>query len=139
VLSALVQVLVRVKKPYMITRKGLGGTSGLALRTLRPYIAMVLLPLAACWLSLSVYLPSSSQGYLLFAMQDAVVFLLVLIFVISQEIRGGPGDSASLVNRLGRQTRPLLAILLLGLATVGTAVAVAQPIWDALSQARLPF
>ncbi|KJE22364.1 glycosyl transferase [Frankia torreyi] len=134
VLSALVQVVLRVKKPYMITKKGVDGDgNAISLRMVAPYIAMVILPLAACWCYLAAYGPGSNEGYLLFALQDALVFLLVLIFVILQEVRATPGGSSQLTVRLRRQAAPLLTTAVLAVATAITAAACSMPIWGALS------
>ncbi|KPM57040.1 cellulose synthase [Frankia sp. R43] len=134
VLSALVQVVLRVKKPYMITKKGVGDDAGaMSLRLVAPYIAMVVLPLAVCWFHLAVYDAGATAGYLLFALQDTLVFLLVLGFVVAQEVRAAPGGGAPFAVRLRRQARPLLATGLLAAAAVVTAVACWPPIWDAIS------
>jgi cellulose synthase (UDP-forming) len=134
VLSALVQVVLRVKKPYMITKKGVGGdAAALSLRLVAPYIAMAILPLVACWYHLAVYRSGATAGYLLFAVQESLMFVLVLAFVLLQEIRVVPDGELRLAVRLRRQARPLLTTALLGAAMVATAVACWRPIWTAVS------
>ncbi|OAA18307.1 glycosyl transferase [Frankia sp. EI5c] len=134
VLSALVQVVLRVKKPYMITKKGVGDDAGaLSLRLVVPYVALVLLPLVTCWFHLLSYDSGPAAGYLLFALQDALVFLLVVAFVLAQEIRLAPGDETPLARRLRRQRRPLLTTGVLAVATAVTAAACAQPLWAAVT------
>jgi len=129
VLSALIQVIGRVKKPYMITKKGVGrGPESLSLRPVAPYIAMVVVPLAACWGYLAAHRSGPAAGYLFFALQDALVFLLVLAAVLVREAAdGGPGA------RRRRYAKPVATIAVLTVATTATALASAGPIWTAIS------
>jgi cellulose synthase/poly-beta-1,6-N-acetylglucosamine synthase-like glycosyltransferase len=137
VLSALVQVVLRVKKPYMITKKGVDGDGApMSLRLVAPYIAMVVLPLAACWYHLARYDGGPTAGYLLFALQDALVFLLVLAFVLAQEIRTAAAGEPRLSTRLRRQARPLTMTISLGTALLVTAVASGPAVWTAISSVR---
>ncbi|MCK9895816.1 glycosyltransferase family 2 protein [Frankia sp. AgB32] len=132
VLSALVQVVFRIKKPYMITKKGVDGEgAALSLRLVTPYLAMVVLPLVACWYHLVVYGSGRTAGYLLFALQDSLVFLLVLILILRQEIIDAAGNEPQLAARLRRQARPLTTTGLLAVALVATAGACWVPLWTA--------
>jgi cellulose synthase (UDP-forming) len=99
VLSALVQVVLRVKKPYMITTKGIGGGAvpRLHLKVLAPYLALIGSSLAACWFYLLVHERSASQGYLLFAVQGAALFWLLLAVILVQDLRS--------IERLGARAR----------------------------------
>jgi cellulose synthase (UDP-forming) len=99
VLSAFVQVILRVKKPYMITTKGIaqGTVPRLQLRTLVPYLALVGASLGACWFYLVVHGHSAAQGYLLFAVEGAALFWLLLAVVLTQDLRA--------VRRLGASAR----------------------------------
>lgn len=134
VLSALVQVVLRVKKPYMITKKGVGGDgAALPLGLVAPYIAMAVLPLAACWYYLTVYGSGPTAGNLLFALQDALVFLLVLAFVVVQEVLAATDGEPRLAVRLRRQARTLTTTGLLAVALVATAIASGHPLWTAIS------
>ncbi|OHV36755.1 cellulose synthase [Parafrankia soli] len=136
VLSALVQVVLRVKKPYMITKKGVGGEAGaVSLRPMAPYVAMVVVPLAACWTYLTVHHAGGRSGYLLFALQDSLTFLLVLSVVILQEGRLSGDGGTPLAVRLRRAAAPLAMTGLLTAVTVATAIASWHPIWAALSSA----
>jgi cellulose synthase (UDP-forming) len=89
VLSALVQVVLRVKKPYMITTKGLGqgALPPLPSAVLAPYLGLVGSSLAACWFYITVYDHSAAQGYLFFAIQGAGLFWLLVALILVQDLR----------------------------------------------------
>jgi cellulose synthase/poly-beta-1,6-N-acetylglucosamine synthase-like glycosyltransferase len=78
VLSALVQVLLKVQKPYMITVKGLqrGVSRPFSLGAHAPYFALMGLAILSCWFYIAVFNSSPVQGNLLFALQGALIFLL---------------------------------------------------------------
>jgi cellulose synthase (UDP-forming) len=89
VLSALVQVVLRVKKPYMITTKGVGrGTlPPMPPAVLAPYLGLVGSSLAACWFYITVYDHSAAQGYLFFAIHGAALFWLLIALILVQDLR----------------------------------------------------
>lgn len=134
VVSALVQVLFRVKKSYMITRKGVdvAAAHGFPMRLVAPYAALVLLPLGCCWLYLVVYQGGSGQGYLLFGIQDALLFWLLLVVILTEEVRDKQRYGPSLPGRLRLHARPLLLTATLGVLLVVTTVASAEPIYEAV-------
>lgn len=134
VLSALIQVLLGVKKPYMITRKGVDADKPrrLRLRVLMPYAVLVLLPLATCWLYLIGYHRGFSQGYLLFGIQGATLFWLLLVTVVTQEVRHGLRPVAGPTARLKSFTGPILLCAGLGALLLGTTVASVALIGEAL-------
>ncbi|MFZ0832382.1 MAG: hypothetical protein WAM92_04720, partial [Mycobacterium sp.] len=134
VIGALVQVLFRVKKPYMITRKGMHGSAarGFPMRLVMPYAALVALALGACWLYLGVYHAGRTQGFLLFGLQGALLFWLLLVIVMTQEVRDKQRYGLSLAGRLRSHAGPLLLTAALAAFLVVTAVASAQPIYEAL-------
>ena len=89
VLSALAQVILGVKKPYMITAKGVGSSEQRPMRlaSLVPYISLILLSLGACWLYMAIYHSGNCQGYMFFAIQESALFWLLLIVILVQDIR----------------------------------------------------
>jgi cellulose synthase (UDP-forming) len=118
----------------MITRKGVGRVAEtVSLRLVTPYITMVLLPLAACWCYLARYGSGSAEGYLFFALQDAVVFLLVLAVVLIRETAALSTVDTPRSVRLRRNVKPVTTVGILTTATIATAIASWQPIWDAIS------
>ena len=87
VLSALVQVLLRVKKPYMITEKGIRTEPPrFPFGVIFPYIALITLSLGVCWLYLGLYGGGHSQGYLFFALKGALVFLIMLVVLVGHDM-----------------------------------------------------
>jgi cellulose synthase (UDP-forming) len=78
VLSAFVQVILKVKKPYMITVKGLqnGAKRPFSLAAYTPYFILMGIALIACWFYLVVFGQSAAQGNLLFSLQGALFFWL---------------------------------------------------------------
>jgi hypothetical protein len=107
VLSALVQVVFRVKKPYMITVKGMadGKPKAIRLAVLAPYLVMTAISLGACWFSITYYRHSSTQGVLFFVLENVLFLLLLLVAVCYQDLRA-----------LGRRGVGLLGGIRLGAA-----------------------
>lgn len=134
VVSAFAQVVLRVKKPYMITKKGLGAGRRISLRPLAPYMVLILAPLAACWLYIARYGTGDCQGYLFFALEEAALFWLLLLLILTQEIRGlgHAGISAGRYFRLC--IVPSLAAMLMTLVLGVTATASYSRILEALSR-----
>lgn len=89
VLSAFVQVVLRVQKPYMITVKGLNDDirGSLRLAMLAPYIALVGVSLGSCWLYMAWYHSGAAQGYLFFAVENAALFWVVIVAVLAADAR----------------------------------------------------
>ena len=135
VLNAFVQVVFRVKKPYMITVKGLAGTSIPKFRVaeVAPYALLVLGSLAVCWIYLARNQNSATQGMLFFALEEALLFWLLIAVVLLQDIQalrsGGVGLSKTLRARLS----PVAATVALVLLVAGTAVPASGPIWQAVT------
>lgn len=134
VLNAFVQVVLRIEKPYMITMKGIRGgiTRRFSLQVAAPYIVMTTLPLAVCWFYLGVYHRSSSQGYLLFALLDALLFFLLVVVTVTQDSRSGQPDDLPFVDRIRLHGHAMVLSGVLGFLFVVTALASSEPIADAL-------
>lgn len=134
VIGALVQVLLRVKKPYMITRKGVHGgvNRPFPMRLLTPYAALVVLALGSCWFYLGVYHRGATQGFLLFGIQGALLFWLLLVIVVIQELRDKQRYSLSLPGRLGLHAAPVFVTFALGVFLLVTTVASAERIYEAV-------
>lgn len=87
VLSALVQVFLRVKKPYMVTIKGLqDGVHKFPFGLLAPYIGLIGLSLGACWWYIEIYRTGPAQGYLFFALKGTLIFWLLLVVVLGIDL-----------------------------------------------------
>lgn len=125
VLSAFVQVLLRVQKPYMITVKGLqrGMKRPFPLASHYPYIALILLSLGACWFYLFTIKQSSAQGYLLFALQGAIMILLVYVTALFMDIFDMIREGISWITGLTLRIKPLLLLIILAGMCIWTAIA----------------
>jgi cellulose synthase (UDP-forming) len=133
VLSALIQFLLRVKKPYMITVKGMGGTMPrFSLTILTPYIGLIGISLGACWFYLEVYGAGHAQGYLFFALKGALVFLLMLFALVGHDLYSLKRSGVPLPRIIRARGAAIIMILSLTAAFVGTAVSSAGPILQTL-------
>jgi cellulose synthase (UDP-forming) len=113
VLSALVQVILKVKKPYMITIKGLqhGSKRPFSLGAHMPYFILISLALVACWFYLGVFGQSPAQGNLLFALQGAVIFLLAYVISLFKDLTDMKKESITGVQYIRLRIKPLMMLL----------------------------
>ena len=127
VLSALVQVLLRVKKPYMITVKGMRRTDPprFPLIVIAPYVALISLSLGVCWLYLRLYGGGQSEGYLFFALKGALIFLLMLAVLVGHDmyslIRSGT-PVLRVVRARADAIAVILSLTVLFIATAASSV-----------------
>jgi cellulose synthase (UDP-forming) len=133
VLSAFVQVLLRVKKPYMITKKGVqtGAASTFRLSLLTPYLGLIGLALASCWVYLTQVGTGPTQGMLFFALLEAAVFALLLAVVLHQDLRTLVAGGLSAGRSVRLRAVPLATFLLVTALVVVTIAWSAQPVWVA--------
>jgi cellulose synthase (UDP-forming) len=134
VLSALIQVLLKVQKPYMITVKGLqrGEQRPFSLASHNPYFALIVISLAACWFYLSVIGNSPVGGYLLFALQGAAIFLLTYIIALAKDVIDMVKEGISLVHGLMLRAKPLLVLVTFLLLIAATAYIASGDIYHAV-------
>jgi cellulose synthase (UDP-forming) len=133
VFSAFVQVLFRVRKPYMITQKGIGagGVAPFRLSVLAPYIALIGLALASCWFYLVEFGSSAAQGMLFFALIEAALFAVFFAVVLQQDLRALRDEGMSLATTVRLRAVPLLASAVVAGLVVATALWCAGPVWTA--------
>ena len=113
VLSALIQVLLKVKKPYMITVKGLqqGAKSPLSLAAHVPYFLLMVIALAACWFYLLVFGHSAAQGNLQFALQGSLIFLLTYIITLLKDLAAILKEKIPLTQYIVLRLKPLAMLV----------------------------
>lgn len=135
VLSALVQVILKVEKPYMITVKGMhsGENRPFVLQTYIPYVGLVFLSLVASWKYMLTTGTGSVQGYLLFALQGALMFVSVFGIALVLDIRAMLQEGVTPGNTLKLRFRALAVAIILILGIVTTSYASYQPVVQALS------
>jgi cellulose synthase (UDP-forming) len=115
VLWALVNVLLRIERPYMITPKGkTDGAGPRALTIYGPYVFLAGFPLAAVWLFHITTGPALLRGYYGLVLANALMGALVLATTVVMDIR------QSVVHRALRSVlRARAGILLAVVALVG--------------------
>ncbi len=134
VLSALVQVLLKVEKPYMITVKGLqhGAKRPFSMAVHVPYFILMSLALFACWFYLVVYGQSAAQGNLLFALQGALIFLLAYAVSVLNDLTEIAQEGVSFTQYLLMRIKPLCTLLLFLTLMIWTAFLCAGHIYQAI-------
>jgi cellulose synthase (UDP-forming) len=132
VLSALVQVLLRVRKPYMITTKGIAdGPVTTRLSTFRPYLLLIGLAVASCWVYLVQVGHSSVQGMLFFALVEAVFFIVLLAVVLTQDLRSLRRSGTPVAQSIRARAVPLAVACGVLTLIVVTALWSVQPVLTA--------
>jgi cellulose synthase (UDP-forming) len=136
VLSALLQVLLRVRKPYMITVKGIqrGAQRPFSLVPHYPYFILMGVSLSACQFYLLTVGHSASQGYLLFTLQGAAFFLLVYIIVLIKDIVDMTRESISFPRSAKLRGKALLVLIVITSLFIWTAIVSSKDIFQALMQ-----
>jgi cellulose synthase/poly-beta-1,6-N-acetylglucosamine synthase-like glycosyltransferase len=142
VLSAFVQVILRVKKPYMITVKGLGADvrQTFKMGLVAPYVGLFAVSIGACWVYLVRYSYSASQGYLFFGLEDAALFLLLIMVIFLLDARELVLAEVPVLQCVRLRLAPLLLTATMVAALMTTAAASYTRILEALSGgASWPF
>lgn len=135
VLSALIQVIMKVEKPYMITVKGMhtGENRPFVLQTYLPYLGLVFLSLVSAWKFLLNTGEGPVQGYLLFAIQGASMFIAVFTISLWLDMRAMHKEGVPLRRTLKLRTQALTVVFLYVIGIVTTSYVSYQPIIVALS------
>lgn len=134
VLSALIQVILRVEKPYMITVKGLhvGLDRPFALKPHYPYFVLIGVSLIACWYYLLFIGHSDAQGYLFFALQGVAILLVVYVTALMNDMLDLFHDGITWIQCIRLRLKPLLVLACLLFLSLSTALWSAQNIYMAL-------
>lgn len=135
VLSALTQVILQVRKPYMITRKGMDVGMGrpFPLAPYIPYFALILGSLASSWYYIVFTRRSGAQGYLFFSLEGALMVLGVFSIVLIYDIRALRAEGVGLMRGILLRGRPLLILMMLFTLLGSTGFASSGQIAEALS------
>lgn len=110
VLWAFVNVVLRIRRPYMITPKGTERGAGRPFNVGAhgPYLLLVGLSLVAVWWFMLLYRQSAAQGYLLYAIQGASFMLLVFVVALVQDLSSLRREGLTRREALALRLRPLL-------------------------------
>jgi len=135
VLSALLQAILNVQKPYMITRKGViqGEEEPFLLAPHIPYFILIAGSLGAVWYYLLHIGRSAAQGDLLFAIQGALMVFLVFVAALWMDIKDLYAKGLRLGRCLSLRLLPLLVSATIVVATAITVWACAGRIREALT------
>jgi cellulose synthase (UDP-forming) len=133
VLWALINVVFRVSRPYMITRKGHSMSEDLApaSRLYGPYLTLAAVSLGAIivW---NVFLgPTDSQGYLALVLLNLAFLLLMLPTVVGLELR----DLHLELGTIGAALRARIHVVVLVAVLAAVAVLTAANVWSPMMEA----
>jgi cellulose synthase (UDP-forming) len=132
VIWALLNVLLAVKRPYMITPKGTGGFLGLRWASVYgPYLGLTALQVLAVWL----FVPAAAagvHGYYGLVLLNAAIGAAVIMTVVVLEIRQLTAESGVLAA-LRARVGALGCALGLAAAVGGSALAVWEPMAAAIT------
>jgi len=114
VLSALIQVLLKVEKPYMITIKGLqhGEKRSFSLSAHVPYFGLMGIALIACMFYLQAFGQSAAQGNLLFVLQGTFMLLFAYIVSLLKDRMDMTKEGVSLTQYISLRMKPLFMLIL---------------------------
>lgn len=135
VLWALANVLLGIRRPYMITPKGVRRAGGPRLVSLySPYLVLTVVPLAALWVHALHNGAQALRGYYGLALLNSVFGATLLLVTLAVEFRG---LTASGLGRLAA-LRSRATIVAAGLAVVGLIGLSASVSWHPMLQTLLP-
>lgn len=128
VLWALINVLLRIKRSYMITPKGVAGQRGPRASSIYgPYIFLTALPLAALWTFHITTRSGGVQGYFGLALANAALGLVLLKTTVILEIREFAAGSHSLLAAVRMRAGVLVCALGLAALLAVSGVAIWEP------------
>jgi cellulose synthase (UDP-forming) len=135
VLWALINVILGIKKPYMITAKGMnfGESRVFSLGTQIPYFALLILS----FLSISLFHLRSDQGnvhgYLLFVLEGVILYTFLYSAVLLNDMLSMRAEKVKITRTLGLRFKHLVLMLGLWAAVIMTTIVSATPIAAAVT------
>ncbi|MDQ3098813.1 MAG: cellulose synthase [bacterium] len=135
VFSALIQVILKVQKPYMITQKGLdqGNNRPFAIQAHIPYFILIGISLAACWIFSFKIGRSNAQGNLFFALYGALMLYIVFLTALLTDTMSMIKEGVSWVESLRMRYKPLLIMLSLLMIIVYTGYQVTGRVYESIT------
>ena len=117
VLWALINVVFRIKRSYMITPKGKTAVAGpRPISIYAPYIALAAFPLAAVWLFDASVGNSLIRGYYWLALANALMGAAVLATTLAMDIKQIAAEHSAL--RTAMRSRAVVVLVLAGLVVL---------------------
>jgi cellulose synthase (UDP-forming) len=133
VIWALVNVLLAVKRPYMITPKGRSGAAGLrSLSLYGPFMVLTVFQLAAIWKFGTTAGGDAVQGYCGLVLFNAAVGAAALTTAILLEVRDLAARSGALAA-VRRRIGALTCALGIGVCAGASALSVWAPMVEAIT------
>lgn len=135
VLSACIQAILNVDKPYMITPKGidLGESRSFHIRTYSPFFLLVGISLASSQYFLSIHDHGETQGYLLFVLQGAILVFSIFPIALICDLRRLTQEGVSLMRSLFLRSGAIATAILIASLLGSTAVSSSPLIWEAVT------
>lgn len=135
VLWALLNVILGIKKSYMITKKGLehGEKRPFQIGNQLPYLLLIGVSLFSVWLFLLQKQRGSTQGYLLFVLEGALMMLAVYASALAANIAETYREGVTMFRVLRLRLGALLLFLILVSVLVVTAWASAPAVVEAIA------
>lgn len=140
VLWALINAVFNIKRPYMITPKGVnkGERRPFKLQVHLPYIFSCTAALGASAYFIKTVLrqgSSDAQGYLIFTIQGLTMMLVVYAVALLLDIQALRKEGVNLLRSLALRFKPLFILSLLVTGLVVTSVEAAKPVTMAIAWA----
>jgi cellulose synthase (UDP-forming) len=141
VLWAFVNVILGIKKPYMITTKGLafGKSRTLNLSSQITYLGMVAFSFLSLWSFLILKGEGNAQGYLLFVLEGILMFTAVYSVVLVNDIRSMNSEGVKMSSSLSLRIKHILLLIGLWSALIASGLFAAVPIGQAIAWGPLPI
>lgn len=135
VLSALIQVVLNVQKPYMITPKGIHSAKDkpFYLRSFAPYFALFLAMIGGCWFNVAAIGRGATQGYMLYALWGALIFAEVFAVSLAMNLAEMRKAGVKLYRALLLRSKAIFVLLALAVVLGFTTHVSALRIWEAIA------
>jgi cellulose synthase (UDP-forming) len=134
VVWALLNVVLAIKRPYMITPKGSGGVQGLRWASVYgPYIALTVLQLGAIWIFKASAGGDGIEGYYGLVLLNAAAGALATAVAVGLEVRQLVAETGDLAAAVRSRIGALLSAAVLALLLTVSTMAVWEPMVGAIS------
>jgi cellulose synthase (UDP-forming) len=133
VLWAVLSVLLRIERPYMITPKGVARGSRRATVVHGPLLGLATVALGGIWLSDALRQAGDGRGYVLLVLINALVMVVASGTILLLEIRGARAAGGSLAGPARAPIGPFAWLVALVGALATTTVLCWDSVWAGVS------
>ncbi|MDD3679406.1 MAG: glycosyltransferase [Candidatus Shapirobacteria bacterium] len=140
VFLALVNVILGVEKPYMITAKGkdTGERRILTLTSQMPYLLLLAFSFLAMWVFVLRGKGGSAQGYLLFVFESILLFMLVYGVVLVSDLKRLVSDGVEARRVIQLRIKHVFVLVVLVVNFLGVSLVTVPLIAQAVTWTPLP-